>query len=131
MAEKFKYPTGAIRELAGVYMLAVLRINKEIEEMNLDYTETWDLINQEYDSLKQEASVMEEVHTVTYEADKQFYEHWVAYLDSDDSEWTFAGVDTAGSKPMFYLESYGDWIEVTAEEISRISVFNYEIEEEQ
>lgn len=54
MAEKFKYPTPAIRELAGVYMLAVFRINKEIEEMDLDYTETWDLINQEYDSLKVE-----------------------------------------------------------------------------
>lgn len=124
MAEKFKYPTGAIRELAGVYMLAVFRINKEIEEMNLDYTDTWDLINQEYDSLK-----IEEGETVNSGVDKQFYEHWVAYLVSDDSEWTFAGVDTAGSKPLFYLESYGDWVEVTAEEISRISVFKYEIEE--
>ena len=56
MAENFKYPTSAIRELAGVYMLAVFRINKEIEEMDLDYTKTWDLINQEYDSIKQEVS---------------------------------------------------------------------------
>ena len=56
MAEKIEYPTGAIRELAGVYMLAVYRINKEIEEMHLDYTETWDLMNQDYDRIKQESS---------------------------------------------------------------------------
>lgn len=51
MTEKFEYTTESLKELTGFYIMAVYRINLEIERNGLDYDEVWDMFNQEYDSI--------------------------------------------------------------------------------